>query len=156
VSTQLTLTSDAFPNGGSIPAKYSCVGRNISPALAWGEPPVGTQSFAIIVDDPDAPMGTWVHWVLYNIPAETRSLVEDLPIKGKNVEPNAIFVGKNSGGNIGYDGPCPPSGTHRYFFKLYALDSTISLMPGASKNDLLKAMQGHMLAQGELMGTFSK
>jgi len=152
----LTLTSDAFANGQSIPAKYSCVGKNISPALAWTEPPAGTKSFALIVDDPDAPMGTWVHWVLFNIPADRRSLQEDLPITGENVDPNAIFVGKNSSGNTGYDGPCPPSGTHRYYFKLYALDTTLSLQSGATKEQVLKEMKGHILAQGELMGTFSK
>ena len=152
----ITLTSDAFANGGSIPAKYTCVGRNISPALSWGGPPAGTQSFALIMDDPDAPGGTWVHWVLYNIPVDLWSLQEDLPVTGKNTEPNAIFTGKNSAGNIGYDGPCPPGGTHRYFFKLYALDATISLLPGAKKDQLLKEMEGHILAQAELMGTFSK
>jgi len=152
----LELTSEAFTNGQSIPAKYSCTGRNISPALAWNEPPAGTQSFALIVDDPDAPMGTWVHWVLFNIPADTRKLQEDLPITGKNIDPNAIYVGENSSGNTGYDGPCPPSGTHRYYFKLYALDTTISLLTGATNAQVLKEMQGHILAQGELMGTFSK
>lgn len=152
----LELTSDAFMNGQSIPSKYSCLGRNISPALAWNEPPAGTQSFALIMDDPDAPMGTWVHWVLFNISADARSLAEDLPVTGKNTDPNAIFVGTNSSGNIGYDGPCPPSGTHRYYFKLYALDTTISLLPGATKEDILREMDGHILAQGELMGTFSK
>src|SRR5687768_11662996 len=146
----LTLTSDAFINGQSIPAKYTCTGRNISPALAWSEPPSGTQSFAIIIDDPDAPMGTWVHWVLFNIPAERRSLEEDLPMTGKNIEPNAIYVGKNSYGNARYDGPCPPGGTHRYYFKLYALDSTINFLPGATKEQVLKEMQGHILAQSEL------
>ena len=150
------LTSDAFAHGQSIPAKYSCVGKNISPAFAWSDPPAGAQSFALIVDDPDAPMGTWVHWVLFNIPANTRALQEDLPITGKNIDPNAIYVGKNSAGKIGYDGPCPPSGAHRYFFKLYALDTTISLLPGATKDQLLKEMDGHILAQTELMGTFSK
>jgi Raf kinase inhibitor-like YbhB/YbcL family protein len=108
------------------------------------------------MDDPDAPMGTWVHWVLYNIPADMRSLQEDLPVTGKNVEPNAIYVGKNSSGKIGYDGPCPPSGTHRYYFKLYALDMTMSLLPGATKEQVLNEMEGHVLAQTELMGTFSK
>ncbi len=152
----LTLTSDAFANGQSIPAKYSCIGKNISPDLTWEEPPAGTQSFALIVDDPDAPMGTWVHWVLYNISADKRNLPEDLPITGKNVDPNAIYVGKNSSGNIRYDGPCPPSGTHRYYFKLYALDTLLSLLPGATKEQVLKEMKGHILAQGELMGTFSK
>jgi Raf kinase inhibitor-like YbhB/YbcL family protein len=145
----LTLTSDAFANGQSIPAKYSCVGKNISPALAWDEPPAGTKSLALIVDDPDAPMGTWVHWVLFNIPASTASLPE-------NADSSAMSAGKNSSGNTRYDGPCPPSGTHRYFFKLYALDSTLSLSPGATKEQVLKAMESHILAQGELMGTFSK
>jgi Raf kinase inhibitor-like YbhB/YbcL family protein len=145
----LTLTSDAFANGQSIPAKYSCVGKNISPALAWNEPPAGTQSFALIVDDPDAPAGTWVHWVLFNIPVSTLSLDESM-------DTSAMSAGRNSSGKMSYDGPCPPSGTHRYFFKLYALDSTLSLSPGATKEQLLAAMKGHILAQGELMGTFSK
>ena len=145
----LDLKSDAFANGQSIPAKYSCTGKNISPALSWNDPPAGTQSFALIVDDPDAPMGTWVHWVLYNIPSTTTSLEE-------SADAGTISVGKNSSGNMRYDGPCPPSGTHRYFFKLYALDSTLSLSPGATKEQLLNAMKGHILAQGELMGTFSK
>ena len=145
----LTLTSEAFANGQSIPAKYSCVGKNISPTLAWDKPPAGTKSFALIVDDPDAPMGTWVHWVLFNIPPSTASLQE-------NANSSTMSAGKNSSGNTRYDGPCPPSGTHRYFFKLYALDSTLSLSPGATKEQVLKAMEGHILAQGELMGTFSK
>ena len=152
----LEIKSDAFTSGQSIPAKYTCTGKNISPALTWSDPPAGTQSFALIMDDPDAPMGTWVHWVLYNIRADRRSLQEDLPVTGKNVDPDAVFVGKNSSGNIGYDGPCPPSGTHRYYFKLYALDTTISLLPGATKEKILKEMEGHILAQSELMGTFSK
>jgi Raf kinase inhibitor-like YbhB/YbcL family protein len=152
----LELTSEAFVNGQSIPAKYACTGRNISPALTWNDPPAGTQSLALIVDDPDAPMGTWVHWVLFNIKSDTRNLQEDLPIMGKNVDANAIYVGKNSSGRIGYDGPCPPSGTHRYYFKLYALDTTINLLPGATKEQVLKEMDGHILAQGELMGIFSK
>jgi Raf kinase inhibitor-like YbhB/YbcL family protein len=152
----LDLKSEAFVNGQSIPAKYSCIGKNISPALTWSDPPAGTQSFALIVDDPDAPAGTWVHWVLYNIPADKRSLQEDLPVTGKNVDPSAVYFGKNSSGNTRYDGPCPPSGTHRYYFKLYALDTLTNLLPGATKDELLKAMKGHILAQGELMGTFSK
>jgi Raf kinase inhibitor-like YbhB/YbcL family protein len=145
----LELRSDAFTNGQAIPAKYTCTGRNISPALAWNEPPSGTQSFALIMDDPDAPMGTWVHWVLFNIPTAARSLQE-------NENTSTISVGKNSWGNPGYGGPCPPSGTHRYFFKLYALDSILSLSPGATKQQVRKAMEGHILAQDELMGTFSK
>ncbi len=146
----LQLTSDAFANGQSIPAKYSCLGKNLSPAIAWNDPPTGTQSFALIVDDPDAPMGTWVHWVLFNIPANTRSLTEDYYAE------SPITVGKNSSSHLSYDGPCPPSGTHRYYFKLYALDIPLTLSPGATKDQLLKAMDGHILTQGELMGTFSK
>ena len=105
MTKQLTITSDAFSSGQSIPAKYSCIGRNISPPLAWSEPPAGTQSFALIMDDPDAPVGTWVHWVLFNIPLAKRDLQEDLPITGKNMDPNAIYVGKNSSGNIGLLSP---------------------------------------------------
>ena len=145
----IQLTSDAFASGQSIPAKYTCKGKNISPALAWTEPPAETQSLALIMDDPDAPAGTWVHWVLFNIPASTRNLQEDMPA-------DSMSVGKNSWGDMRYGGPCPPSGTHRYFFKLYALDSNLSLSPGATSNQLLQAMQGHILAQAELMGTFSK
>ena len=145
----MELKSDAFASGQSIPAKYGCTGKNISPALTWSSAPAGTQSYALIVDDPDAPMGTWVHWVLYNIPSGTTSLAE-------NTDASGILVGKNSANHMRYDGPCPPSGTHRYFFKLYALDSTLSLSPGATKEQLLNAMKGHILAQGELMGTFSK
>lgn len=152
----IELKSDAFVSGQSIPAKYTCTGKNISPALSWNDSPAGTHSLALIMDDPDAPMGTWTHWVLFNISADARSLQEDLPVTGKNVDPNAIYVGKNSSGNIGYDGPCPPNGTHRYYFRLYALDTLISLLPGATKDDLLREMKGHILAQGELMGTFSK
>lgn len=155
VDNSLMLTTDAFAHGASIPAKYTCIGKDISPALAWGEPPAGTQSFALIMDDPGA---SWAHWVLYNIPPETRSLAEALPVTGKNVPEGqgSPFAGKNSWGNIGYGGPCPPSGVHRYHFKLYALDETVGLLPGADKGELLKAMEGHILAQGELVGTFSK
>lgn len=145
----IQLTSDAFANGQSIPSKYSCKGKNISPALGWTEPPAGTQSLALIMDDPDAPGGTWVHWVLFNIPASMRNLQEGLPASG-------MSVGKNSWGDMRYGGPCPPSGTHRYFFKLYALDTTINLSPGATKEQVLKEVDGHILAQGELVGTFSK
>jgi hypothetical protein len=146
----IELKSNAFVSGQSIPAKYSCTGKNISPPISWSEPPTGTASFALIMDDPDAPGGTWVHWVLYNIPADARTLQEAFSAN------DPIAIGKNSWGKLAYGGPCPPSGTHRYFFKLYALDSTFSLSPGASKEQLLKAMDGHILAQGELMGTFSK
>lgn len=150
----IQLTSDAFAPEGPIPALYSCTGSDISPALTWSEPPTGTQSFALIMDDPDAPVGTWVHWVLFNIPASSRGLPEAISSEGTLSD--GSLHGKNSGGNPGYNGPCPPSGTHRYFFKLYALDEMLDLSSGADKGELLKAMEGHILAQGELMGTFSK
>ncbi len=154
VSMTISLSSTAFSNGQSIPAKYSCKGREVSPPLAWTAVPANTQSLALIVDDPDAPGGTWVHWVLYNLPAASSNLPEAVPAGGNR--PDGSLQGKNSSGNLGYNGPCPPSGTHRYFFKLYALDTLLDLPAGASKTQLLAAMQGHILAQGELMGTFSK
>ncbi len=152
VTMTLTLSSNAFAPGQSIPSKYACTGRDISPDLVWMDAPAATQSYALIVDDPDAPMGTWVHWVIFNIPATATGLPEDA---GASL-PTGSVLGKNSSGKATYMGPCPPSGTHRYFFKLYALDTTLTLSAGASKADLLKAMDGHILAQGELMGTFSK
>lgn len=155
-STSFELTSTAFTQGEPIPEKFSCQGEDVSPPLTWGDPPAGTQSLALIMDDPDAPGGTWDHWILFNISPDKRELQENLPITGKNVDPQAIFVGKNSWGRAEYGGPCPPSGTHRYFFKLYALDTVIDLLPGASKKELLQAMDGHILAQAELMGTFSR
>jgi len=147
------ISSPAFANAGAIPSKFSCDGRDISPALTWAEPPAGTQSFALIMDDPDAPMGTWVHWVLYNIPASTRNLTESTPTDPQLSD--GSLQGKTSAGSAGYHGPCPPSGTHRYFFKLYALDTMLSLSGNADKKELLKAMEGHILANVELMGTFS-
>lgn len=146
----MNLTSSAFAQGQPIPKKFSCKGADVSPALAWIDPPVGTKSFALIMDDPDAPSGNWVHWVLFNIPPETRSLTEAI----KPAAP--IVVGRNSSGQKQYDGPCPPSGTHRYFFKLYALDTTLNLTSNADKKVVLAAMEDHILAQAELMGTFSK
>ncbi|MGC8855881.1 MAG: YbhB/YbcL family Raf kinase inhibitor-like protein [Anaerolineae bacterium] len=150
----MTLSSPAFGAGQPIPVTYSCRGRDISPALEWGDPPASTQSFALIMDDPDAPVGTWDHWVLYNIPASVRRLPEAIPAEASL--PDGSLHGKNSWGRLGYGGPCPPSGTHRYFFRLYALDTTLPLSSGASKKQVLEAMKGHILAQAELMGTFSK
>ena len=146
------ITSPAFANGGAIPSDFSCDGRDVSPALSWTEPPTGTQSFALIMDDPDAPMGTWVHWVIFNIPASTRDLTEGTPTDPQLSDRS--LQGKTSAGSTGYHGPCPPSGTHRYFFKLYALDTVLSLSTKADKKDLLAAMEGHILANAELMGTF--
>ena len=147
------ISSPAFANGQPIPADFSCNGSDISPALAWTEPPAGTQSFALILDDPDASAGTWVHWVVFNIPASTRDLKPGTPTDPQLID--GSLQGKTSAGSNGYHGPCPPSGTHRYFFKLYALDSMLSLSADTDKKGLLAAMEGHILANAELMGTFS-
>jgi len=150
----MNLTSSAFAQGAMIPKEYTCDGRDISPPLSWSEPPEKTQSFALIMDDPDAPMGTWVHWVIYNIPATVHTLREGVP---PNADlPDGSRQGRNSWRRIGYGGPCPPSGTHRYFFKLYALDTMLGLAAGATKEELLKAMEGNILAQAELMGKYSR
>jgi Raf kinase inhibitor-like YbhB/YbcL family protein len=150
----IPLSSTAFAAGASIPADYSCKGRSVSPPLAWSNTSPGTKSFALIMDDPDAPSGTFTHWVIYNIPAASVGLPEAIPTNGQLSD--GTLQGNNGAGRAGYTGPCPPSGTHRYFFKLYALDAMLGLSSGANKDQLLKAMQGHILAQGELMGTFSK
>jgi Raf kinase inhibitor-like YbhB/YbcL family protein len=147
------ISSPAFKNGESIPPVFSCKGHDISPALTWTDPPAGTQSFALIMDDPDAPVGIWVHWVIFNIPASTRDLKEGTPTDPQLSD--GSLQGKTSAGSNGYHGPCPPSGTHRYFFKLYALDTKLSLSSTADKKQLLAAMEGHILANAELMGTFS-
>jgi len=145
----LQLTSPAFTEGGAIPAKFTCTGANVSPALAWSGAPDGVQTFTLIMDDPDAPRGTWVHWVVFDLPGDLSGLPED-------VGQAAGVPGANSYGRTGYAGPCPPGGTHRYFFKLYALDTALSLRAGASKEDVLRAMDGHILAQAQLMGTYRK
>lgn len=155
-SMPFELTSTAFRQAEPIPVQYSCDGDDISPPLQWGDPPSGTQSFALVMDDPDAPIGTWDHWILFNIPADIRGLEENLPITGKNQEPGSIFVGNNSWQRTDYGGPCPPGGTHRYFFKLYALDTNINLLPGANKKQVQEALQGHILAETELMGTYTR
>ena len=147
------ISSPAFKSGEAIPSDFSCDGRDVSPALNWTEPPAGTQSLALIMDDPDAPMGTWVHWVVYNIPASTHDLKEGTPHIPQLSD--GSLQGKTSAGSNGYHGPCPPSGTHRYFFKLYALDTILSLSTNPDKKELLDAMEGHILANVELMGTFS-
>jgi Raf kinase inhibitor-like YbhB/YbcL family protein len=150
----LKLTSTAFVHEASIPSKYTCDGEDVSPLLEWSDLPTDAQTFAIIMDDPDAPVGTWVHWVLYDLPAETRMLPEAVP-SGAEL-PDGSRHGENSWGRTGYGGPCPPSGVHRYFFKLYALDVALDLDAGATKEELLQAMEGHMLAQTELMGTYTR
>ncbi len=151
----LMLTTTAFQPGATIPKKFTCDGPDVSPALSWTDPPGGTQSFALIVDDPDAPMGTWVHWVLYDLPATTRELAEGVPRQEEL--PSGARQGRNDFRKIGYGGPCPPPGpAHRYFFKLYALDSKTNLKPGATKADLEMAMKGHILAQAELTGRYQR
>ncbi len=148
----ITLTSTAFHDGELIPKKFTCDGENISPALKWLSFPSQTKTFALIADDPDAPMGTWVHWVIFNIPDSVSELPENiLPDK---IVAGGIKQGKNDFSDIGYGGPCPPSGTHRYFFKIYALDAALNLDAACTKKDLLDAMEGHILAQGQLMGRY--
>jgi Raf kinase inhibitor-like YbhB/YbcL family protein len=148
------LKSSAFVSGSMIPSLYTCKGKNISPPLTWSGAPAGTKSFVLICDDPDAPILTWVHWVYYNIPASVTSLPEALS-KIEKPQQGGIH-GKSSFGDFGYGGPCPPLGTHRYFFKLYALDTMLTLPSGAKKKDILKAMDKHVLGQTELMGKFTK
>lgn len=138
-----------------IPRPYTCDGPNVSPSLKWENVPATAKTLALIADDPDAPNKTWVHWVLYNLPADVKGLVENAP-KQSALAGGAGLQGKNDFGQFGYDGPCPPNGTHRYYFKLYALDAELALEPGATKDELLKAMEGHIVAEGQLMGKYQK
>ena len=161
VKSGLRLSSSSFLGGGMIPAQYTCKGKNISPELSWKGAPVGTKSFAVIVDDPDAPTQTWVHWVLFNIPAkvagvinDTYEITENFPRDEKT--PEGITQGSNDFNKIGYDGPCPPSGVHRYYFKLYALDEVLSLAAGSTKDQLLRAIKGHQLGYTQIMGLCGK
>ncbi|WP_456443630.1 YbhB/YbcL family Raf kinase inhibitor-like protein [Caldithrix abyssi] len=150
----MKLISSAFEEGGMIPSIYTCDGQDVSPPLRWSDVPQETRSFALICDDPDAPMGTWVHWVIYNIPDTTRSLPEAIP-SSERLD-NGTLQGKNDFKRYGYGGPCPPGGTHRYFFKLYALDTKLDLPAGATKAQLLKAMNGHIVGEAQLMGKYSR
>jgi len=149
------IKSPAFKEGEIIPAKYTCDGLDISPPLKWSDVPEGTKSIALICEDPDAPIRIWVHWVIYNIPPEKGELPEGVP-KTETIG-GVEKQGKNSWGRIGYGGPCPP-GTkpHRYYFKLYALDIELTIGPGMKKKQLLKAMEGHILAQTNLMGRYTR
>jgi Raf kinase inhibitor-like YbhB/YbcL family protein len=150
----MKFETSAFAPGQPIPQKFTCQGDDVSPALSWSGAPANTKSFALIADDPDAPVGTWVHWVFYNLPAQTHSLPEGVP-KSDHAQ-NAV-QGTNDFKKMGYGGPCPPPGKpHRYFFKLYALDATLNLPPGATKADIEHAMQGHILAHAELIGTYQR
>ena len=155
LAMDLTLKSPAFVHEGFIPKKHTCDGADVSPALQWSGPPAGTVSLSHTMDDPDAPGRTWVHWVLYRIPAQARELPEGL--LGELALKDGSRQGRNDFSRPGYGGPCPPKGApHRYFFKLYALDSAPDLPPGARKADLEKAMEGHILAQTQLMGRYQR
>lgn len=152
---KMQLSSTAFEEGQMIPKKFTGDDEDASPSLKWNDPPEGTKSFALICDDPDAPRGTWVHWVLFNLPGDARSLDEATPTNRELS--SGARQGKNDFGNLGYGGPAPPKGKpHRYFFKLYALDTTLNLPAGATKQMVVDAMKGHVLAEGELMGKYQR
>ncbi|MHB1685939.1 MAG: YbhB/YbcL family Raf kinase inhibitor-like protein [Ignavibacteriaceae bacterium] len=154
---EIKIHSTSFKNGEFIPVKYTCEGSNISPQLSWTETAKGIKSFSIILSDPDAPGGDFVHWVIYNLPGSVMELHEDVT-PSRNI-PDEVMLGTNSFGHVGYDGPCPPPGKpHHYIFKIYALDTILHhhFESGATKAQLLKAMEGHILAEGELMGKFQR
>lgn len=150
----LQITSPAFQQGGMIPARYTCDSSDVSPELHWEGAPAGTKSFALVCDDPDAPRGTWVHWVIFNIPPSQTSLRENVPPDAQLAD--GTRQGTTDFRRTGYGGPCPPSGVHRYFFKLYALDAMLDLKAGSTKAELMTAMEGHILAEAELMGKYSR
>ncbi len=151
LAMSLLLTSSAFQQAGFIPRKYTCDGEDLSPALTWRDAPAQTNSFVLIVDDPDAPVGMWDHWLLFNLPATVRELPE-----GVAALPAGTQEGVNSWGRLGYGGPCPPDKMHRYFFKLYALDTQLDLPRGVDKAQIEAVMLGHVLAQTELMGKYDR
>jgi len=148
------LSSTAFSDRGDIPVKFTCDGSDVSPALSWNEAPQGVKSFALIVDDPDAPSGTFTHWILYAIPGNTQQLPEGVPT---DEQTKFGQQGRNGFGRSGYGGPCPPPGRpHRYFFKMYALNSELDLKAGATRKDLENAMKGHVIAHTELVGRYQR
>ncbi len=152
---RLELRTSAFKSGADVPKKYTCEGADVSPALTWNDPPEGTQSLALIADDPDAPAGTWVHWVAFDLPGSTRQLAEGVP-KVEDLAGGGR-QGVNDFGSVGYGGPCPPPGkAHRYFFKLYALDTKLKLKTGATKQAVERAMEGHVLAEAQLIGRYKR
>lgn len=158
VST-LTIDSPAFKHDQPVPRQYTADGRNISPPLAWSDAPAGTKEWVLIVDDPDAPRPVpWVHWLIYDIPARARGLPEEVPPAERVANPAGALQGKNSWARTGYGGPEPPRGhgVHHYHFRLYALDANLNLRPGVDKQTLTGAMQGHILAEGELVGTYER
>jgi Raf kinase inhibitor-like YbhB/YbcL family protein len=151
----LAVTTTAFSPGGAIPSVHTCDGPDSSPDLSWSGAPAGVQSFALIADDPDAPVGTWTHWIIWNIPPHNTGLPKSVP-KDETLGDGAR-QGRNDFRRIGYGGPCPPPGKpHRYFFKLFALDAKLDLKAGAGRNELEQAIKGHVLAQGELVGKFGR
>ena len=150
----MELTSSAFNENGMIPSKYTCDGADVSPPLKWGSLPDGTKSLVLICDDPDAPVGTWVHWVYYDIPVHTKDLPENVAPDERPA--SGGIQGTNDFRRIGYGGPCPPGGTHRYFFKLYALDTLLNLSPGATKSQIVKAMENHVVDHVQLMGKYHR
>ena len=150
----MMITSTAFSPGELIPSEFTCDGKDLSPPLAWTDVPPGTVSLALVSDDPDAPGGTWVHWVVWNLPGAARKLEAHLP--GRGELPDGTRQGTNDFHRPGYGGPCPPSGTHRYYFRLYALDARLDLEAGATRAALDRAMKGHVLAQAELMGKYRR
>jgi Raf kinase inhibitor-like YbhB/YbcL family protein len=153
--SEFRISSTAFREGESIPMRFTCKGENASPALSWTEPPNGTRSFALIVEDPDAPGGIWTHWVVYNLPGQLRRMPGN--IAKQDQVPGGGLQGLNSFGNTGYGGPCPPPGdAHRYYFRLYALDAMLSLQPGAKRQDVLATAKGHILGETRLMGRFKR
>ena len=148
----ISLSTPAFKDGEAIPARYTCEGEDISPQLSWGEPPAGTQTFVLIVDDPDAPSGVFTHWVLFNLPSGSRGLPEAVSASAEGA-----LEGESSFGRSGYGGPCPPPGSpHHYRFTLYALDKRLELAVGVSKEQVIEAMSGHILARGQLTGTYQR
>ena len=151
----MNIQSSAFKEGDTIPKKHTCEGEDVSPQLLWSAPPDGTKSLVLICDDPDAPVGTWVHWVLFGLSPDTKELPEDVP-DGEQV-PGGAKHGRNDFGNLGYGGPCPPPGpAHRYFFKLYAVDIELPLNAGAAKAEVMQAVEGHILAECQLMGRYGR
>ena len=151
----MELRSSAFQSGADIPRKYTCDGTDLSPPLRWENAPSSTKSFALIADDPDAPVGTWVHWVVYDLPARSSELQEGMP--ATETFSGGAKQGVNDFRKVGYGGPCPPPGlAHRYFFKLYALDVESLLKPRATKQQLFDAMKGHILAEAQLMGRYGR
>jgi Raf kinase inhibitor-like YbhB/YbcL family protein len=151
---RINLNSSSFKEGEVIPSKYTCDGKNISPALNWDKPSEEVKRFVIIMEDPDAPGGNFVHWIVYNIPGNVTHFPEDVtPIK--NI-PDEVLLGTNGFGHIGYGGPCPPSGTHRYFIRIYGLNNALHLEAGAEKAELIRAMDKHIVAEGVLMGKYSR